>query len=308
MRIVYFGSSSFSLPPLKSIASSVISVATRKAKAKGRGYLFEDNEVKQTAISLGLPVVEIDSFKDPAAQSLADLKADLFVVASFGLIIPKWFLDSAIIGPVNIHPSLLPKYRGPSPLQWTILNQDAETGITFIKMNEKMDAGDILYQKKTAVLPDENAATLSAKLSILASELLPTVIDGIGVNGIDHGVPQTEEEATFTVMVRKEMGRIDWNRPSNHISAQIRAFVTWPSAFTFLDGKMLKVFDAQKSNTHPLVGSKPGTILAVNNAGIEVATMEDSIVLSEVQLENKKRMSASEFSHGYKDLLGKQFQ
>ena len=144
MNVVFFGSSSFSVPILESIASFVSCVVTKKGKPKGRGYLLEDSEVKRAATALRLPVVEIESFKDQAAGEIEAYKPSLFVVASFGLIIPRWALEIPSIGPVNVHPSLLPKYRGPSPIQWALWNGDKETGITFIRMNEKMDAGNIL--------------------------------------------------------------------------------------------------------------------------------------------------------------------
>ena len=150
MNLLFFGSSSFSVPALVALRSSISCVVTKKTKPKGRGYLLEDNEVKRAALSLGLPVREIGSFKDEEAASLGELKPDLLVVVSFGLIIPRWFLDLAAMGAINVHPSLLPKYRGPSPMQWAIWNGEEETGITVIRMSERMDAGDILYQEKDA--------------------------------------------------------------------------------------------------------------------------------------------------------------
>ena len=156
--VLFFGSSSFSVPALRSSGPSVTRVVTKKTKPKGRGYLLEDNEVKREALSPGLRVMEIDSFRDEEARRIADLRADLLVVASFGLIIPKWFLDSPAIGAINVHPSLLPRYRGPSPLQWVIWKGEKETGITIIKMSEQMDAGDILFQESTPIEPEEDAA------------------------------------------------------------------------------------------------------------------------------------------------------
>ena len=161
MRVAFFGSSSFSVQPLQAISSLVTCVVTRKAKPKGRGYLLEDTEVKREAINLRLPVIEIDSFKDEAAKELGSMRPEFFVVASFGLIIPKWALDIPSMGPINIHPSLLPKYRGPSPIQWAIWNGETETGITLIRMNEKMDAGNILYRETMTIEPGDNVITLS---------------------------------------------------------------------------------------------------------------------------------------------------
>jgi len=151
MTVIFFGSSGFSIPALRSMAPSIILVVTKKTKPRGRGHLPRDNEVKSEALALGLPVTEIGSFRDEEARRIAGLGADLFVVVSFGLIIPKWFLDSPTMGCVNVHPSLLPRYRGPSPIQWALLNGEKATGITIIRMNEKMDGGDVLYQEETMI-------------------------------------------------------------------------------------------------------------------------------------------------------------
>ncbi|OPY68899.1 MAG: Methionyl-tRNA formyltransferase [Syntrophorhabdaceae bacterium PtaU1.Bin034] len=305
MKIIFFGSSSFSVPSLKSIYSSVSCVVTKKTKPKGRGYLLEDNEVKRTALSLGLPLIEIDSFKDEQAKQIADFTPDLFVVASFGLIIPKWALEIPAIGPINIHPSLLPKYRGPSPLQWVIWNGETETGVTIIRMNERMDAGDILYQEKVALQPEEDAGTLSDRLSVRASEILPGVIDEVRINGI-HGEPQHEDKATYTPMITKEMGRIDWHVGAPEIIRQVRAVVLWPTAFTFLDNKSLKVFKIKPAEDSGTKKAEPGVIVSVSSEGLEVAAGEGSLILKEVQMENRKRMPASEFARGYRQLTGKQ--
>ena len=248
MNLLFFGSSSFSVPALVSLHSSISCVVTKKTRPKGRGYLLEDNEVKRTALSLGLPVREIGSFKDEEATSLGELKPDLLVVVSFGLIIPRWFLDLPTLGAINVHPSLLPKYRGPSPMQWAIRNGEEETGITVIRMNERMDAGDILYQEKTPLAPEEDAAALSSRLALRVSEILPPVVEEVKVKGVGYGTPQDDREASYTPMITKEMGRIDWNMSATEIIRQVRALVLWPTAYTFLDGKTIKVFKVKPSH------------------------------------------------------------
>ncbi len=304
MKLIFFGSSSFSVPALKSLGSSISLVVTRKTKPKGRGYLLEDNEVKRAALSLGLPLVEIDSFKDEAAKMVADGRPDLLVVASFGLIIPRWFLSAASIGSINVHPSLLPKYRGPSPIQWVLWNGETETGITIIKMSERMDAGDILYQEKVSIDREDDAATLSHRLSTRVSEILPGIVDDVTINGIEHGIPQNEEDATYTPMITKEMGRIEWGRGSAEIVGQVRALVMWPTAYTHLDDKMLKVFKATRDAYRPS-DLEPGTVFDIPPEGIQVGAGEGSVVLKEVQIENRKRMAARDFARGYRDLLKK---
>ena len=303
MNIIFFGSSSFSVPLLKSISSNVSVVITKKAKPKGRGYLLEDNEVKKTAIASGLPVIEIDSFKDESLQRLIDYKPDLFVVASFGLIIPRWALDMPSIGAVNVHPSLLPLYRGPSPIQWALLNVDEETGITLISMNEKMDAGDIIYQEKVIIAEKDNFITLSERLSRRSAEILFEALDRIEAEGIMEGVEQRHEMATFTQIITREMGKIDWHMRARQILGKIKAFALWPTAYTLLDEVSLKIFDAEDF----VSGGKelPGTILEKVKDGFVVRTADGAIIVKEVQLQNKKRMKANEFANGYRGLAGK---
>lgn len=303
MNIIFFGSSSFSVQPLRSISSQVSAVITKKAKPKGRGYLLEDNEVKKTALELGLPIIEIASFKDEATQLLKDYSPDLFVVASFGLIIPRWALDIPSMGAINIHPSLLPLYRGPSPIQWVLLKGDEETGITLINMNEKMDAGNIIYRENMMIAEKDNFLTLSDRLSMRSAEVLLDIVDVIEIEGMIEGTEQHHELATFTQIITKEMGKIDWTKNSSEIVRQIKAFVLWPTAYTILDGVFLKIFDGEIFGS----GRKtlPGTILETIKDGIVIQTGDGAIIAREVQLQNKKRMNAFEFANGYRGLIWK---
>lgn len=303
MRILFFGSSGFSVPALQSIDSLLSCVVTRRTKPKGRGYLLEDGEVKRLSLARNLPLVELDSFKDEQAQELVALKPDLLVVVSFGLIIPRWFLDVASVGAINVHPSLLPRYRGPSPMQWAIMNGDTETGLTIIKMNERMDAGDILYQEPIPIDEGENAEALSARLAARTGRILPDFVGAIEEGGLPTGVPQRDTEATYTPMVVKEMGLISWARPPAETVRQVRALVAWPTAFTHLDKKLLKVFDAAVD--HTIRDAPPGTVLDAGAEGLLVGSLGGSVLLREVQLENKRRMSGSEFSRGYRGIVGK---
>ena len=302
MKIVFFGSSSFSVPPLKSIASYAPWVVTKKAKPKGRGYSLDDNEVKKAAIELDLPLLEIESFKDEAVQKFKELRPDLFAVASFGLMLPKWSLEVPTVGAINVHPSLLPKYRGPSPIQWAILNGEDRTGITIMKIVEKMDAGNIIYQEEASIKADDNTITLSARLSEKASEILPEIIDNIKLYGLMKGIEQNSEEATYTPIITKDMGKIDWSKKGTQIVRQVRAFVPWPTAYTFLNDVLFKIFDAEIDILHR--DTLPGTVFDKNRDGILVATVDGSILVKEVQLENRKKVRASEFANGYRGLLG----
>ncbi len=303
MKTLFFGSSRFSVAPLLSIHSRVSHVVTKKPKPKGRGYHLGDSDVAQAARDLNLPLDELDSFKDPVAQDLGTLKCDLLVVVSFGLIIPKWFLDVPAIGAVNVHPSLLPKFRGPAPIQWTIRSGESETGISIIKMSERMDAGDILYQERIPVEENENAEALSDRLSQRTAEILPGFLEAIERVGLPPGTPQKEEDATYTPMIKKEMGLINWATVAREIVCQVRAFVGWPTAYTYLDGKLMKIFAADIG--HRTEEREPGRVIEVLPDGILVAALGGSTLLKDVQLENRKRMNGAEFARGYRDILGK---
>lgn len=304
MKIIFFGSSAFSVPPLKSIREHTTCVVTKRSKPKGRGYIIDDNEVKKAALELGLPLMEINSFKDEEAQRIKDYDPELFVVASFGLIVPRWVLDLPAIGPVNVHPSLLPLYRGPSPMQWAILNGDEETGITLIIMNEKMDEGRIMYQERVSIKKGENVIGLSDRLSARAAEILPEIVRRIGTEGMPEGSDQRHEDATYTPIITKEMGRIDWSKSAIEIERRVRAFVLWPTAYTSLDGRMIKIFDAEAEETIQ-EGTGRGVVTGITKEGFFVATAKGLLNVREVQLENKKRMRAYDFAQGYRGLAGK---
>jgi methionyl-tRNA formyltransferase len=192
-------------------------------------------------------------------------------------------------------------------MQWAIRNGEAETGITVIRMSERMDAGDILYQEKAPLAPEEDAAALSSRLASRVSEILPPVVEEVKVKGIGYGTPQDDREASYTPMITKEMGRIDWNLSATEIIRQVRALVLWPTAYTFLDGKTIKVFKVKPSHAISPEKPDPGTILASTPAGIEVSAGAGSLVLQEIQMENRKRMAASDFAKGYRHISAKLF-
>lgn len=305
MKVLFFGSSSFSVPSLEKIRDYVGLVITKRAKPKGRGYILEENVVKKKASDMGLDFIEIESTGDIDPEKLRSMNFDLIVVVSFGLILPKRILDIPSLGPINVHPSLLPKFRGASPIQEALLYGEKETGITIIKMNERMDAGDILYQEKVEIMEDDDAVSLSKRLSERAGEILIEFIKRVEKEGLPDGTPQDEEKATYTRVIRKEMAMIDWTKSASQILNMIRAYAGWPVAYTHYEGKLLKIHRAR------LIGesgpSDPGLIVDVTKDGILCSTGSGLILLTEVQLEGKKRMSAYEFSKGARDLVGKRF-
>jgi methionyl-tRNA formyltransferase len=303
VRVIYFGSSAFSVPVLKSVLPFVTCVVTRKAKPKGRGYKLEANDVKRIALEQRLPLIEIDSFKEDAARQLETCSPDFLVVASFGLIVPRWALDIPSIGPVNVHPSLLPKYRGPSPIQWALWNGEKETGITLIRMNEKMDEGNILFRERMGIEERDNAITLSQKLANRAGEILRGFLEGAARDGLEEGVVQESGAATYTPIITKEMGQIDWTLGALEATRQIRALVQWPTAHTRLDGLLLKVFDADVHDSVALPDA--GLITGVSKEGFLVATPNGTVQVREVQIENRKRLTAYQFAQGYRGLVGR---
>lgn len=305
MNVIFFSTSAFSIPSFNAVVDSIRCVVTKRPKPKGRGYMLEDSEIKKEAQRHSIPVIEIDSFKEPSVFSLHEFNPHLFVVVSFGLIIPKKILDMPAIGSINVHPSLLPNYRGPSPIQWALLKGEEKTGITVIKMNEFMDAGGIVYQESIDIENEDDAITLSTKLSKRAGEILPVIIKRIEEEGKIVAREQDHSLATYTSLIKKEMGRINWEDKADEIKNKVRAFIQWPVAFTYLDKKMVKIY---KSETMEIKTEKPpGTIIDANRSGIMVATGNGILVIKELQLEGKKRMDAYNFSIGYRGLIGKRF-
>lgn len=303
MKICFFGSSSFSVPSLLSIHDKIDLVVTKKAKPKGRGYMLDDNEVKKCALSLALDVLEIDSFKDEDAKRMDNYEFDLFVTVSFGLILPEEILKIPKIGAINVHPSLLPKYRGPSPIQAALLNGEKETGITIIKMDKRMDAGNILYQEKMEIYDDDDAVSLSERLSVRASEILPGFIGEIEREGLKEGIVQDENLATYTKIIRKEMAKIDWTRSASEIVNTVRAYADWPVSYTYFEGKLLKIYKAKTYNLN--LEEVPGKIILFNKDGIVCSAGVGTVLLREVQLENRRRMSAYDFANGVRGIVGK---
>jgi len=265
--------------------------------------MLGDGDVARLARSLELPLFELDYFKDPVARDIAGLNPDLLVVVSFGLIIPKWFLDAPAIGAINVHPSLLPKYRGPAPIQWAIRNGEPETGISIIGMSERMDAGDILYQERFRIEDSDDAEKLSDKMSRRTAALLPGFLGEIEHGGLPEGRAQKEENATYTPMISREMGLISWAASASEIVRQVKALVGWPTAHTFVDGKLLKVFAADLG--HRTEEVEPGTVIEVLPGGLLIGAPGGSVLLKDVQMENRRRMNGAEFARGYRGICGK---
>ena len=286
-------------------AFQVSAVVTQPDKPKGRDLKLSPSAVKEVALQTNLPVLQPGRARDE--KFIAELRAlqpDLIVVAAYGQILPPSILDLPRFGCLNVHTSLLPKHRGAAPIQWAILNDDAETGVTIMKMDAGLDTGDILTQAATPIAPDDNAQTLHDRLAILGAGLLVKTIPDL-VSGKIAPRPQPADGVSYARKITKEDGRIDWTQPARVLWNRVRAFTPWPGAFTFLpaDPKplLLKIWQAtvEKDSSGP-----PGAVVQADKAGIVIACGQGALKIHQLQREGGRRMNAAEFLAGHPLTLG----
>lgn len=307
MRIVFMGTPEFAVPPLEELVRrqyQVVAVYTQPDRPAGRGRAPAPSPVKTAALNLNLPVMQPASFKEPGAiDQLASLQPDVIVVAAYGLILPQAVLDVPKYGCVNIHPSLLPKYRGASPVASAILAGDEVTGVTFMRLDAGMDTGPILAQERVAISPQDTTGSLTARLSELAARLLPDVLER-WVGGEIKPQPQNEAEATYSRRISKEDGEIDWHLPAVELWSRMRAFQPWPGCYTFWQGKRLGIIEAVPLPAETSIG--PGQVVGVNKDGAAfgVGTGNGVLGVVKVQMEGKRAMTSGEFVRGYRQLIG----
>jgi methionyl-tRNA formyltransferase len=274
----------------------VVGVVTQPARPAGRGQKSLASPVQGIAESRGIPVATPEKIRDPGF--LARLKSwnpQVIVVVAFGRILPAAILDLAPYGCVNVHYSLLPKYRGAAPAAWAIINGEEKSGVTTMKLVEKMDAGPIYLQEESDVAADETTGSLQAKLTPVGARLLLETIRRVK-QGILAAHPQNETDVTFAPMIKKEDGLIDWRRPAIEIERRVRGFTPWPSAYTHLHGKLMKIHRTKVVVTS--ARGTPGEIIRADSNGFWVSTGSGILSLEEVQLENKKRLPDVEFVKG----------
>ena len=298
MRIVFMGTPEFAVASLKRLVEDgheICGVFTQPDKPKNRGMKLVFPPVKEFALSQGLPVFQPESMKEESAvELLRSLKPELSVVAAYGQILPEEALQVPTLGSINVHASLLPRYRGAAPINWAILNGETETGVTIMHMAKKLDAGDIVTVRRTPIDPNEDAETLFARLAELGAQLLSETIPLIE-SGAATRTPQDEAQSTYAPMLSRALSPIDWKRPSRVILDQIRGLIPWPVASTVLDGKTLKIYQAQPCKA---TSELPGMMRAVKG-GIEAACGDgQSILITFLQPEGGKRMSASAYLNG----------
>lgn len=301
MRIVFMGTPDFaeeSLRVLLEAGEDVAAVFTQPDKPRGRGMRESFSPVKALAAERGIPVYQPVTFKDGAAtELLRTLAPELLVVVAYGRILPQAFLDVAKYGSINVHGSLLPKYRGAAPIQWAVLNGDKTTGVSVQYMAAAMDAGDVIAARETEIGEFETAGELFDRLKTLGAELLAETVRKIASGSVIR-VPQNEADATYTKMLDKNMSPIDWNKSPREIVKHICGLNPWPVATTELGGVSFRVFGAEYTDTRTTLA--PGKIISAGKAGIEVACGGGrSLRITEVQAAGKKRMSAAAFLLGH---------
>ena len=302
-RIIFMGTPEFACPTLRTLierGEQVVAVVTQPDRPKGRGQQTLPPPVKVLALEHGIPVLQPVKVRHPeAVEEIRALEPDLIVVVAFGQILPKALLEIPACGCVNVHASLLPRYRGAAPLNWCIINGETETGVTTMMMDVGLDTGDMLLKGVTPIDPDEDTSSLHDRLSRLGADLLAETIDRIAAGGI---VPEKQDDALtcYAPMLKKEDGLIDWSRDAAGIKNLVRGMTPWPGAFSHVEEKLLKVYRVQTGSG----SGAPGEILSAGRDGIEVACGEGSVVIYELQLEGKKRLPAAEFLAGCKLVPG----
>ncbi len=296
MKIVFMGTPEFAVLPLQALIQEkheVLGVFTQPDKPKGRGYQLASPPVKELALRHGLPVYQPKTLRDGAALDiLQELSPELIVVVAYGKILPKEILALPKYGCVNVHASLLPKYRGAGPIQWSILNGETETGVTTMYMAEGLDTGDMILKKKLPIEPDETADELHDRLAVLGAEALLETIRLIQA-GTAPRIPQDDSQSCYAPMLSKELSLIDFSKPAQEIHNQIRGLSSWPAAYLMLKGKRLKVY---RSRLAEMTG-EPGVLLD-NRRFIIGCGDGRSVELLEVQPEGAKRMAGSDFLRG----------
>jgi methionyl-tRNA formyltransferase len=306
MKIVFMGTAEFARVCLEALASApgieVAAVVSQPDRPKGRDLRLQPSPVKLAALDLKIPVLQPLKVRDPGfLQTLAVLAPELIVVAAYGQIIPQSALDLPKFGCLNVHGSLLPKYRGAAPVQWAILNDEPATGVTIMKMDAGLDTGDILAEEATPVTPSDDGQTLHDRLARMGAQLLVRTIPSYVAGDLPHR-PQPSEGSSYARKIVKEDGLIQWSRPARQLWNQVRALSPRPGAFTTLPGRakpaLLKIWKSSEIQ-HPATSATPGTLLGPRKDEILVACGQNALRIEELQTEGGRRLSAREFLAGH---------
>ena len=299
MRVVFMGTPDFAVASLEEIIKAgheVVLAVTQPDKPKGRGRTLAFPPVKECAMAHGIEVFQPRRIKDDASvEYLKKYKPDIIIVAAFGQILPKSILDMPKYGCVNVHASLLPRYRGAAPIQWAVINGDEITGVTTMRMDVGLDTGDMIAKTEVRIASDETGGSLFDKLAEAGGKLCVKTMEMLE-NGTAVFTPQNNEESTHTRMITKELGNIDWTKSAVEIERLIRGLNPWPSAYTHLEDKTFKIWKAEV--TGETSDYEPGCIVAAGKKELLVQTGSGLLSLKEVQLEGKKRMDIASFLRG----------
>ncbi|MCU0600141.1 MAG: methionyl-tRNA formyltransferase [Desulfobacterales bacterium] len=299
LNVIFMGTPDFAVPSLKALKESgyaVSLVVTRPDQPRGRGKKNQPPPVKVAAKELNIPVFQTLSVKsDDFYQMIADYRPDLMVVVAFGHIIPKKILEIPAYGAINVHASLLPKYRGPAPIQWAIINGETETGITTMLMDAGLDTGEMLMSFRVDIKSDDTGGTLHDLLSEVGASVLIGTIQKL-TDGSLRPIPQNHALSSYAPMLKKEDGRIDWKKPADHIERFIRGMSPWPGAFTFLDGRRMRIFKAKIWDA--FARDIPGKVIRGFSSEMCVATGMGILSILEVQMDSGKRLEIREFLKG----------
>jgi methionyl-tRNA formyltransferase len=300
-RILFMGTPEFAVPSLELLvekACPVIGVVTQPDRPKGRGQRLVASPVKEAAVRHGLTVYQPEKVRAPEfLEIFHGLAPDMVVLVAFGQILPKAIIDGPPLGCINVHPSLLPRYRGAAPINWALVRGDRTTGISIMRMDEGVDSGDILLQEETAIEPGESYDQLHDRLAFLGAQCLLRALEGLADESLRR-IPQDHALATFAPRLKKEDGLIRWERPAWDIAHFVAGFSSIPGAYTFLDGKVLRIYSAEAEEASVL--EAPGTVVGPTSRGLKVAAGGGYIYLKDIQLESKKRMPIADFLRGFR--------
>jgi methionyl-tRNA formyltransferase len=304
LNLVFCGTPAFAVPTLEKLLEagfSVSLVVTQPDRPRGRGMALSPSPVKQKALEIGLPIVQPERIKDndEFRARLAAICPDAIIVVGYGRMIPQWMIDLPRLGNINLHASLLPKYRGAAPIRWAIARGETVTGVTTMRIDAGLDTGDILLQKEVSIAPRDTAETLSPRLAGMGAGLMIETLQGL-MTGTAHPRPQDHSQATLAPTLKKEDGRIDFHRSAREIWNRLRGFQPWPGAFTRFRGKNLNVWEATPVEKK----AAPGEVVIENNRLVVGCGDHTALGLLVLQPEGKKRMNAGNFIQGYRPQSG----
>jgi methionyl-tRNA formyltransferase len=311
MNLLFCGTPDFAVPSLESLIAeqfAVDLVVTNQDEPSGRGYQLKASPVKQSALRAGLEVYQPAKLKDPATMEfLSRYRPDAIVVVAYGHILPKWMIDLPRLGCVNVHASLLPKYRGAAPIQWSLIRGEAVTGVTTMRIDAGLDTGDTFLKREVAIQDEDTAETLGPRLSVIGAALLIETLRRLQQGDL-QAQPQDHTQATLAPILKKEDGRIDWKLPALEIWNRIRGLRPWPGAYTTFRGKNLHIWSAPRPVEGETTHLEPGTLIA-DPASLRVACGQGTVLeAKEIQLEGRKRLPPRDFLNGVKISLGEKVE